>query len=346
MYSPYVFAEAIKLSGIMAILFAGLVMSHYTHLNLSSVTRITVQQIFRTLSFIAETCVFAYLGLAIFSFKHIFKPSLVISSILMCLLGRACNIFPLSYLLNYFREHKITRKMQFIMWFSGLRGAIAFALSLNLDIDNETRHVIVTSTLILVLFTTLVLGGSTMPLMKYLNADKNNRRKQTKFVFLSKTKEMGETVDPFTEDENQSANLNNSNSENDAVSSVNIHIVRSDMRLRGFARLDEAFLKPFFTRKFTDEELRRGQSDINKLTKQWFDDANRDGKFPNADSTVYFKKSSNRANGLNSKKQSNDKTTYHMLNATSSSSNNILLESTDEDENEEVVIDKTNSFIN
>ena len=81
MYSPSVFAEAIKLSGIMAILFAGLIMSHYTHLNLSSVTRITIQQIFRTLAFISETCVFAYLGLAIFSFKHIFKPSLVISSI-------------------------------------------------------------------------------------------------------------------------------------------------------------------------------------------------------------------------------------------------------------------------
>jgi sodium/hydrogen exchanger 8 len=81
MYSPYVFAEALKLSGIMAILFAGLVMSHYTHFNLSSVTRITVQQIFRTLSFVSETCVFAYLGMAIFSFKHIFKPSLVICSI-------------------------------------------------------------------------------------------------------------------------------------------------------------------------------------------------------------------------------------------------------------------------
>jgi solute carrier family 9 (sodium/hydrogen exchanger), member 8 len=81
MYSPYVFAEAIKLSGIMAILFAGLVMSHYTHYNLSSVSRITLQQIFRTLAFISETCVFAYLGLAIFSFRHIFKPSLVISSI-------------------------------------------------------------------------------------------------------------------------------------------------------------------------------------------------------------------------------------------------------------------------
>lgn len=84
----------------------------------------------------------------------------------MCLASRACNIFPLSIMLNYFREHKITKKMQFIMWFSGLRGAIAFALSLNLQLDSEVRHVIVTSTLILVLFTTLVLGGSTLPLMK------------------------------------------------------------------------------------------------------------------------------------------------------------------------------------
>lgn len=168
MYSPYVFAEAIKMSGIMAILFSGIVMSHYTHLNLSSVSRITVQQIFRTLSFTAETCVFAYLGMAIFSFQHIFKPTLVISSIVMCLASRACNIFPLSFVLNHFREHKITKRMQFVMWFSGMRGAIAFALSLNLPIEKETRHVIVTSTLILVLFTTLFLGGSTLPILKVI----------------------------------------------------------------------------------------------------------------------------------------------------------------------------------
>ncbi len=109
--------------------------------------------------------------MAIFSFKHIFKPSLVITSIVMCLVSRACNIFPLSIALNYFREHKITKKMQFIMWFSGLRGAIAFALSLNLQINEEVRHVIVTSTLILVLFTTLILGGSTLPLMKVTEND-------------------------------------------------------------------------------------------------------------------------------------------------------------------------------
>ena len=56
--------------GIMAILFNGIVMSHYTHYKLSTVTQITMQQTMRTLAFIAETCVFAYLGLALFSFQH------------------------------------------------------------------------------------------------------------------------------------------------------------------------------------------------------------------------------------------------------------------------------------
>lgn len=40
-------------TGIMAILFNGIVMSHYSHYNLSPVTQITMQQTLRTLAFIA-----------------------------------------------------------------------------------------------------------------------------------------------------------------------------------------------------------------------------------------------------------------------------------------------------
>jgi len=106
-----------------------------------------MQQTMRTLAFIAETCVFAYLGLAIFSFKHQVELSFVIWAIVLCLIGRACNIFPLAFLVNKFREHKINNKMQFIMWFSGLRGAISYALSLHLNLDSqEKRHVIITTT--------------------------------------------------------------------------------------------------------------------------------------------------------------------------------------------------------
>lgn len=68
-------------TGIMAVLFAGIVMSHYTHRNLSPITQITVQQTFRTVAFMAETCVFAYLGMSIFSMPHRVKVSFVLWAI-------------------------------------------------------------------------------------------------------------------------------------------------------------------------------------------------------------------------------------------------------------------------
>ncbi|XP_011312653.1 sodium/hydrogen exchanger 8 [Fopius arisanus] len=258
-YAPYALAEGIQLSGIMAILFNGIVMSHYTHFNLSTVTQITMQQTMRTLAFIAETCVFAYLGLALFSFRHRFEPALVIWSIILCLIGRAANIFPLALLVNRFREHRITKKMMFIMWFSGLRGAISYALSLHLNFSDETRHVIITTTLIIVLFTTLVFGGSTMPLLKFLRAEKkqkNSRRKRRdKEISLSKTREWGQTIDSehlseFTEEE------------------MEVSFMQS--RIRGFARWDLKFFIPFFTRRFTQQELKDCKSQMTDLTNQWY----------------------------------------------------------------------------
>lgn len=242
-YAPYVLAEGIHLSGIMAILFCGIVMSHYTHFNLSTVTQITMQQTLRTLSFIAETCVFAYLGLALFSFKHRVEPALVVWSIVLCLLGRACNIFPLAYLVNKFREHQITKKMMFIMWFSGLRGAISYALSLHLNFSDETRHVIITTTLIIVLVTTLFFGGSTMPLLKFLQATKNpsrrlHKRKKDREVTLSKTREWGQTIDSEHLSETTEGEM-----EQSLVSE----------RLKGFAKYDMKYLIPFFTRRFTQQ---------------------------------------------------------------------------------------------
>ena len=53
-----------------------------------------------------------------------------------------------------------------IFFLPGLRGAVAFALVLHLQLDDEKRHVLITSTLIIIMFTILCLGGSTLPLLK------------------------------------------------------------------------------------------------------------------------------------------------------------------------------------
>ncbi len=164
----------------------------------------------------------------------------------MCLISRACNIFPMSLVLNQFREHKITKKMQFIMWFSGLRGAIAFAISLNLELSSEVRHVIITTTLILVLFTTIVLGGGTLPMIKFLNrkSDRKRGRETESFVFFSKVKNFEEMAIQTRSECRGSSKLVGDDSD--------IQFVRNRVRLKGFARIDEQILKPFFLRKFTE----------------------------------------------------------------------------------------------
>nr|CAG4646149.1 EOG090X03SL [Macrothrix elegans] len=259
-YGPYALAEGIHLSGIMSILFCGIVMSHYTHYNLSPITQITMKQTMRTIAFTAETAVFAYLGLGIFSFPHRLEPALVIWSIVLCLIGRMVNIFPLSALVNRFRQHKITKKMMFIMWFSGLRGAIAYALSLHLEFEMETRRVLVTTTLIIVLFTILVLGGSTMPLLKCLQAKNPGRNRVKKAgpssgVSLSKTLKLDHPLESDVVSEMTEEELDGTFVQPQAIS--------------GFVRFDMQYLFPLFTHRFTRSELKECRQQMSNLANQW-----------------------------------------------------------------------------
>uniref|UniRef100_A0A2K6EQI1 Sodium/hydrogen exchanger 8 n=1 Tax=Propithecus coquereli TaxID=379532 RepID=A0A2K6EQI1_PROCO len=238
-YLPYGLAEGISFSGIMAILFSGIVMSHYTHHNLSPVTQILMQQTLRTVAFLCgEFCL----------------------CVVLVLFGRAVNIFPLSYLLNFFRDHKITPKMMFIMWFSGLRGAIPYALSLHLDLEPmEKRQLIGTTTIVIVLFTILLLGGSTMPLIRLVDIeDAKARRRSKKDVILSKTEKMGNTIESehlseLTEEEYEAH-----------------YIRRQD--LKGFMWLDAKYLNPFFTRRLTQEDLHHGRIQMKTLTNKWYEE--------------------------------------------------------------------------
>ncbi|XP_065828418.1 sodium/hydrogen exchanger 8-like isoform X2 [Oscarella lobularis] len=240
-YAPYAVAESLKLSGIMAILFCGIVMSHYTHFSLSPSTQMTVQHVFRTMAFMCETCVFAYLGLAIFGFQHSFHASLILWSLFLILIGRAVNIFPLSLVMNRFRTVKISVQTQFIIWFSGLRGAIAFALSLHLPFDHETRSSLISTTLIIVLCTIIIFGGSALPMLKIMKS-----RYAEKLV-MSKTEEQGSAVDATQALEH---------TEQPSVS-----------RLVTF---DKKYLMPFFRRKYTSQEVKDCQIEMQKMTNQWY----------------------------------------------------------------------------
>jgi NhaP-type Na+/H+ or K+/H+ antiporter len=89
-------------------------------------------------------------------------------SIPILLLARAANIFPLVGIANLRREknNRVPFNHQVMMWFSGIRGAMAF--SLTVDVPSHSKTIIQTTTLIIVFITVIVFGGLTVPVLKFL----------------------------------------------------------------------------------------------------------------------------------------------------------------------------------
>eukprot|EP00698_Gefionella_okellyi_P017755 TRINITY_DN5238_c0_g1_i2.p1 TRINITY_DN5238_c0_g1~~TRINITY_DN5238_c0_g1_i2.p1 ORF type:complete len:262 (-),score=47.03 TRINITY_DN5238_c0_g1_i2:14-799(-) len=233
-YGCYVIANILDLSGIMALFVCGVILSHYNLYNLSMETQAATKNVFKTFTFISESFVFVYLGFCVFSYPGLkWDPRLIFYCFFLILIARAANVFPLSLLLNIGRKEKISLKMQVAMWFAGLRGAIAFALSLNLD-DSGTYEVphkneLIATTLFIVLFTTLVFGGATAPLLGAL------KLKQT----------------PAADVQEQFASASSVASRGSRKSRGGLH--------RRWRIIDEMYMKPLFggSRRLTEQEQGR-----------------------------------------------------------------------------------------
>eukprot|EP01032_Pedospumella_encystans_P011346 gene11346-13197_t len=176
-YGSYSFAESVQLSGIMSIFFCGIVLSHYNSYNLSATSQITAHNIFKSMAVLSEYFVFLYIGLGVFTNKYSqINFTFFFFCTFFCLLARMFNIFPLSYIANWGRKETIPFKMQVVMWFAGLRGAICFALAQNLPAEHKELYV--STTLAIVISTTLICGGLTEPMLTKMgmrvDPDKND----------------------------------------------------------------------------------------------------------------------------------------------------------------------------
>nr|AAR19752.1 Na+/H+ antiporter [Thinopyrum elongatum] len=184
-YLSYMLAEPLDLSGILTVFFCGIVMSHYTWHNVTESSRVTTKHAFATLSFIAETFLFLYVGMdALDIEKWKFASdspgkSIGISSILLglVLVGRAAFVFPLSFLSNLTKKtelEKISWRQQIVIWWAGLmRGAVSIALAYNkFTRSGHTQlhgnAIMITSTITVVLFSTMLFGILTKPLIRFL----------------------------------------------------------------------------------------------------------------------------------------------------------------------------------
>ncbi|KAA8536937.1 hypothetical protein F0562_029415 [Nyssa sinensis] len=184
-YLSYMLAELFYLSGILTVFFCGIVMSHYTWHNVTESSRITTKHAFATFSFVSEIFIFLYVGmdaLDIEKWRLVSKSpgiSVAVSSILLglILVGRAAFVFPLSFLSNLAKKspnEKISFKQQFTIWWAGLmRGAVSMALAYNQFTragytQLRGNAIMITSTITVVLFSTVVFGLMTKPIIRWL----------------------------------------------------------------------------------------------------------------------------------------------------------------------------------
>jgi len=181
-YVSYLIAEGLELSGIVAILINGIFLSYYATPNLSEQGRKVLAMSYETIAFSTETLVFLFLGMGLFAFDHPYQELsilFVLLTIVNLFVARALNIGIVSWLVNKGRssESKIGLNMQFVMWISGLRGAMAYALALKSSAELSIGPVILTDTLIFSLMTILIIGTMLNPILSKLDVkQKDNGR--------------------------------------------------------------------------------------------------------------------------------------------------------------------------
>ncbi|KAH7546976.1 hypothetical protein FEM48_Zijuj01G0258200 [Ziziphus jujuba var. spinosa] len=236
-YFSYMLAEGLGLSGIVSILFTGIVMKHYTFSNLSESSQQFASAFFHLLSSLAETFVFIYMGFDIAMEQHSWSHIFII-------VARAANVFSCGYLVNLVRpaNRQIPLKHLKALWYSGLRGAMAFALALQSvhDLPDGHGQTIFTATTAIVVLTVLLIGGSTGTMLEALEVVGDGH--------------VGPVGESFEVNNRYIAPSYDDDEESSSGSRIKMKLKEFHKSAASFTALDRNYLTPFFTSQNGDED--------------------------------------------------------------------------------------------
>lgn len=165
-YGSFLLAEHFHFSGVLSCMTAGLVTGNFGFLGaISDKGRGAVMDFWEYAAFVANSLVFILIG--IHETQQNFGPVLgaAVCAILLVTLGRAFAIYPFAALFRG-TKLKIKAKHQHILFWGGLRGALALALALGLPESMPMRKEIVTVTFTVVAFSVFVQGLTMTPLLR------------------------------------------------------------------------------------------------------------------------------------------------------------------------------------
>ncbi|KAG0316076.1 monovalent cation:H+ antiporter, CPA1 (nhx1) [Dissophora globulifera] len=173
-YASYFFSNSIHLSGIVSLLFCGITLKHYAYESMSQRSKRTTKSLFQVLAQLSENFIFIYLGLTLFTETDLdYKPLFIIFTFIFICISRYMAVFPLSSLINMVsvyvlkRSDTLSRPHQVMLFWAGLRGAVAFALAAGLEGVNEAAA-LRTTILVVVVLSVIIFGGTTARMLAIL----------------------------------------------------------------------------------------------------------------------------------------------------------------------------------
>ena len=172
-YIVFVVADHyLGVSGVMATVAAGLVMGNYGRTKISPPALEYVEGTLEFLAHLANSLIFVLVGLSVNLASLGGALGAVAVGVGAILVGRGLPMLLVMPLVNQFMRHPVSWKYQAVMYWGGLRGAMALAMVLSLPHDFEQRELLLNITFGAVVFTLFAQGLSIWPLVNVLGLQK------------------------------------------------------------------------------------------------------------------------------------------------------------------------------
>jgi len=167
-YGSFLLAEDFHASGVLSTLTAGILIGNFgLPTAYSDKGRAFIMDFWEFIAFIANSVIFFLIGVREANQNFLNSLSIVFIAILVVTLGRALAIYPLSIFFSR-SKLKLEKNHQHILFWGGLRGALALALALGLPDDLPHREQIITAAFGVVAFSIFAQGLTMTPLLRWL----------------------------------------------------------------------------------------------------------------------------------------------------------------------------------
>ncbi len=167
-YGAYLLAEQFHLSGVLAVVFAGMLIGNRSSRSMSPTTRMMLANFWEYIAFLVNSLIFILIGMQV-AFPSLGKSIylLVFVVVVVVLISRAVTVYGLSFV-SRMLGNKLRLSYQHVLFWGGLRGAVSLALALSLSHAVPNRDLILSLTFAVVLFTLLVQATTIGPLLRKL----------------------------------------------------------------------------------------------------------------------------------------------------------------------------------